>query len=188
MAGLLLGLLTVLAGPGAAQAEPFPTTVGDVTAFAADGPVYRLTAGRTEARVRFVSTETFRIELAPDGGFTDPVGTDVVLPQGRPPATRWKDRGDRYELSTSKVTLRAYTSPLRFALHRADGTRLWAETQGLSWTGDRTTQTLARGADEQFYGAGMQNGRGSTSHRGRTVEVGVDHDWNDGGHPNSVPF
>ncbi|MEU4131556.1 NPCBM/NEW2 domain-containing protein [Streptomyces wuyuanensis] len=188
VAGLLLGLLTVFAGPGAAQAEPPPTTVGDVTAFAADGPVYRLTAGRTEARVSFVSTETFRIELAPDGGFTDPAGTDVVLPQGRPPATRWKDRGDRYELSTSKVTLRVYKAPLRFALHRADGTRLWAETQGLSWTGDRTTQTLARSADEQFYGAGMQNGRGNTSHRGRTVEVGVDYNWNDGGHPNSVPF
>ncbi|MFJ2474052.1 NPCBM/NEW2 domain-containing protein [Streptomyces sp. NPDC087659] len=188
VAGLVLGLLAVFAGPGAAQAEPSPTTVGDVTAFAADGPVYRLTAGRTEARVSFVSPEAFRIELAPDGGFTDPTGADIVLPQGRPPATRWKDRGDRYELSTSEVTVRAYKSPLRFALHRADGTRLWAETQGLTWAGDRTTQTLARGSDEQFYGAGMQNGRGNTSHRGKTVEVGVDYNWNDGGHPNSVPF
>lgn len=34
----------------------------------------------------------------------------------------------------------------------------------------------------------MQNGRGSTSHRGHTVEVGVDYHWDDGGHPNSVPF
>ncbi|MEU3298504.1 NPCBM/NEW2 domain-containing protein [Streptomyces sp. NPDC006678] len=188
VAGLLLGLLTVFAGPGGAHAEPVPTTVGDVTGFTAQGPVYRLTAGQAEARVSFVSPETFRIELAPDGGFTDPTGSDIVLPQGKPPATRWKDRGDRYELSTSKVTLRAYKSPLRFALHRADGTLLWAETKGLTWTGDRTTQTLARGADEQFYGAGMQNGRGNTSHRGKTVEVGVDYNWNDGGHPNSVPF
>ncbi|NUK37851.1 NPCBM/NEW2 domain-containing protein [Streptomyces lunaelactis] len=185
----LIGLLAAVTGPaGSAQAEPADTTVGDVTGFAPDGPVYRLTAGNAVARVSFVSGETFRIELAPDGTFTDPTGQDIVLPQGAPPATHWSDKGDRYELGTSKVTLRAYKSPLRFALHRADGTQLWAETTGLTWGQDKTTQTLARGAAEQYYGAGMQNGRGNTSHRGKTVEVGVDYNWDDGGHPNSVPF
>ncbi|MBT2444711.1 NPCBM/NEW2 domain-containing protein [Streptomyces sp. ISL-36] len=187
--GALLGLLAVFAGPGSAQsAEPPPTTVGDVTGFTAEGSVYQLAAGSARARVSFVSEETFRIELAPDGKFTDPTGRDIVLPQGPPPATRWYDRGDRYELTSAKVTVRAYKAPLRFAAFRADGTPLWSETKGLTWNQDRTVQTLARGADEQFYGAGMQNGRGNTSHRGKTVEVGVDYNWNDGGHPNSVPF
>ncbi|MGW8882554.1 glycoside hydrolase family 31 protein, partial [Streptomyces mirabilis] len=171
----------------AGAAEP-DTTVGDLTGFSADGSVYHLKAGAAEARVSFVSDETFRIELAPDGTFSDPTGDDIVLPQGTPPHTRWKERSDRYELSTSDVTLRAYKSPLRFALYRADGSRIWSEAKGLSWNGAKTTQTLARGADEQFYGAGMQNGRGNTSHRDKTVEVGVDYNWNDGGHPNSVPF
>ncbi|MFF8609344.1 NPCBM/NEW2 domain-containing protein [Streptomyces sp. NPDC015346] len=189
VAGALLGLLAVFAGPGSAQsAEPPPTTVGDVTGFTAEGSVYELTAGPARARVSFVTAETFRIELAPDGTFTDPTGRDIVLPQGPPPATRWYDRGDRYELASAAVTLRAYKAPLRFEAYRADGTPLWSETKGLTWHQDRTTQTLARGADEQFYGAGMQNGRGNTSHRGKTVEVGVDYNWNDGGHPNSVPF
>ncbi|MFJ2152634.1 NPCBM/NEW2 domain-containing protein [Streptomyces microflavus] len=186
-----LGLFAALAGPGNARAEDAPpesTTVGDVTGFRAEGPVYRLSAGPAEARVSFVSEETFRIELAPDGRFTDPTGEDIVLPQGKAPRTRWKDRGDRYELSTDEVTLRAYKKPLRFALHRADGSRVWSEAKGLSWTGDTTVQTLARGAGEQFYGAGMQNGRGNTSHRDKTVQVAVDYNWNDGGHPNSVPF
>ncbi|MEU2025191.1 NPCBM/NEW2 domain-containing protein [Streptomyces sp. NPDC016469] len=188
----LLGLFAVLTGPGAARAagpaEPAGTTVGDLTGFAADGAVYRLTAGAAKARVSFVSEETFRIELAPDGTFEDPAGDAIVLPQGTPPRTRWKERGDRYELSTRSVTLRVYKSPLRFALYRADGSQVWSEAKGLSWDAEQTTQTLARGADEQFYGAGMQNGRGNTSHRGKTVEVGVDYNWNDGGHPNSVPF
>ncbi len=192
VAGALLGLLTAFAGPGgSATAEPIDnpdTTVGEVTGFAADGAVYRLTAGRTEARVSFVTADTFRIELAPDGTFTDPTGTDITLPQGPPPTTHWRDLGDRYELGTAEVILRVTKSPLRFAAVRSDGTPLWNETRGLSWNRDRTVQTLARGADEQFYGAGMQNGRGNTSHRGRTVEVGVDYNWNDGGHPNSVPF
>ncbi|GAA1363038.1 NPCBM/NEW2 domain-containing protein [Streptomyces beijiangensis] len=187
----LLGLLAVFAGPGSATADTTAaadTAVGDVTGFSADGSVFHLKAGAAEARVSFVSDETFRLELAPDGTFTDPTGTDIVLPQGKPPRTHWKDRGDRYELSTDRVTLRAYKSPLRFALFRADGTQVWAESKPLSWSADTTTQTLARGADEQFYGAGMQNGRGNTSHRGQTVEVGVDYNWDDGGHPNSVPF
>ncbi|MFF0557272.1 NPCBM/NEW2 domain-containing protein [Streptomyces sp. NPDC004266] len=189
LAEAVLGLLTAFAGPGTtASADPSDTTVGDVTGFAADGAVYRLTAGHAEARVSFVTADAFRIELAPDGKFTDPTGTDITLPQGPPPATRWRDLGDRYELATAKVTLRATKSPLRFSAVRADGTPLWTETQGLTWNQDRTVQTLARGADEQFYGAGMQNGRGNTSHRGKTVEVGVDYNWNDGGHPNSVPF
>lgn len=188
---MALGLFAALAGPGNARAEDAPpeaTTVGDVTGFRAEGPVYRLSAGPAEARVSFVSEETFRIELAPDGRFTDPTGDDIVLPQGKAPRTRWKDRGDRYELSTDEVTLRAYKKPLRFALHRADGSRVWSEAKGLSWTGDTTVQTMARGAGEQFYGAGMQNGRGNTSHRDKTVQVAVDYNWNDGGHPNSVPF
>ncbi|MFE5661519.1 NPCBM/NEW2 domain-containing protein [Streptomyces sp. NPDC056517] len=199
LAGAVLGLLAAFAGPGTTAsalptdsadttAQEPDTTVGDLTGFAAAGSVYRLTAGQAQARVSFVTADTFRIELAPDGTFTDPTGSDITLPQGPPPATRWRDLGDRYELSSAKVTLRAYKSPLRFAALRADGTPLWSESRGLSWTADRTTQTLARGTTEQFYGAGMQNGRGNTSHRDKTVEVGVDYNWNDGGHPNSVPF
>ncbi|MFJ5850029.1 NPCBM/NEW2 domain-containing protein [Streptomyces sp. NPDC092903] len=187
----LLGLFAVVSGPGGAQADsaaPTESTVGDLTGFSADGSVYHLRAGTARARVSFVSDETFRIELAPDGTFTDPAGDAIVLPQGTPPRTHWKERSDRYDLSTGDVTLRAYKSPLRFALYRADGTRVWSEAKGLSWDGEKTTQTLARGGDEQFYGAGMQNGRGNTSHRGKTVEVGVDYNWDDGGHPNSVPF
>ncbi|WP_263171665.1 NPCBM/NEW2 domain-containing protein [Streptomyces sp. SCSIO ZS0520] len=193
LAGALAGLLATFVGTaGSAQAEDPAaeegTTVGKVTGFAAKGSVYQLSAGAAKARVSFVDKETFRIELAPDGTFTDPTGKDIVQPQGKPPATRWKEKGDRYELSTGAVTLRAYKSPLRFALYRADGSKVWEETKGLTWTKDSTTQTLDRGAEEQFYGAGMQNGRGNTSHRGQRVEVGVDYNWDDGGHPNSVPF
>ncbi|MFD7923694.1 NPCBM/NEW2 domain-containing protein [Streptomyces sp. NPDC059740] len=193
LAGALLGLAAAVTGPaGPVQAAaPGATahTVGDVTGFEAEnGAVYALRAGDAAARVSFVTADTFRIELAPDGTFTDPTGDDIVLPQGRPPATHWRERGDAYEMSTSKVTLRAYKAPLRFELRRHDGTLLWSETKGLTWDGTQTTQTLGRGAHEQFYGAGEQNGSGNTSQRGRTLEVGVDYDWDEGGHPNSVPF
>ncbi len=186
--GAVLGLVAALAGPVGSAHGDGATTVGDVTGFTARGSVYRIRAGEAEARVSFTGAETFRLELAPDGTYADPAGKDIVLPQGAAPRTWWREKRDRYELSTAEVTLRVYKKPLRFALHRADGHRIWAETKGLSWDKEQTTQTLARGADEQFYGAGMQNGRGNTSHRGKTVEVGVDYNWDDGGHPNSVPF
>ncbi|MFF9623581.1 NPCBM/NEW2 domain-containing protein [Streptomyces griseosporeus] len=196
--GVVLAALALFAVPVTAGAAPppadavaaaeTPTVIGAVTGFSASGAGFTLTAGTAKARADFVSPGAFRLQVAPDGTFTDPVGDDIVLPQGTPPATRWADRGDRYELSTSQLTLRAYKSPLRFALYRADGTRLWEEAKGISWTGTATTQTLARGATEQFYGLGEQNGSGNTSHRGRTLQVGVDYNWNEGGHPNSVPF
>ncbi len=63
---------------------------------------------------------------------------------------------------------------------------MWEESAPLSWDDRSTTQTLARGGNEQYYGAGEQNG--SFSHRGTTVQVGVDYNWDEGGHPNSVPF
>ncbi|WP_018566537.1 NPCBM/NEW2 domain-containing protein [Streptomyces sp. PsTaAH-124] len=193
-AAAVLAVLATTAGPStpALAAESAGATassvIGAVTGFSHSGAAYTFTAGTAKARVTFVTADTFRIEVAPDGTFTDPVGADIVLPQGKAPATRWRDRGDRYELSTDKVTLRAYKSALRFGLYRADGTRLWEESRGISWDGTATTQTLARGADEQFYGTGEQNGSGNTSHRGKTLQVGVDYNWNEGGHPNSVPF
>ncbi|WP_033820512.1 NPCBM/NEW2 domain-containing protein [Kitasatospora sp. MBT63] len=176
------GLTTALA-PTAVAAV---TSAGAVTAFSADGAVYSISAGTARARVSFTTDRVFRIELAPNGTFTDPTGSDIVLPQGAPPATTWRDAGDRYEISTTAVTLRVYKSALRFALYRADGSQVWSESKPLSWDGKATTQTLARGAAEQFFGAGEQNG--SFTYRGRTVQVGQDTNWNEGGHPNSVPF
>ena len=48
------------------------------------------------------------------------------------------------------------------------------------------TQTLARGAQEQFFGGGMQNGR--FSHRDTSITISRDDNWDDGGNPNAAPF
>ncbi|MER8187342.1 NPCBM/NEW2 domain-containing protein [Kitasatospora sp. NPDC094015] len=176
------GLSAALA-PAAVAAT---TSAGAVTAFSAAGSVYSIAAGTARARVSFTTDRVFRIELAPTGTFTDPTGSDIVLPQDAPPATSWRDAGDHYEISTAQLTLRVYKAALRFALYRADGSQVWSEAKPLSWDGRSTTQTLTRGATEQFFGAGEQNG--SFTHRGRTVQVGQDTNWNEGGHPNSVPF
>lgn len=173
------------------------TTIGAITGFRADGATYTISAGSAAVRVIFQDSDLFRIWLAPNGTFTDPANTPpanptdpganiVVKTDYAAPATSWADRGGFYEIRTAKLKLRASKNPLRFTLLAADGRQIWTETQGLSWGADGTAQTLSRGAQEQFFGGGMQNGR--FSHRGNTIHVERNFNWEDGGNPNSSPF
>ncbi|WP_187413527.1 NPCBM/NEW2 domain-containing protein [Micromonospora sp. MP36] len=186
---------SVLASRPAMAAES--RELGAVTGFHADRATYTLTAGDARVRVAFLTDDVFRIWLAPDGQFTDPANTppddpaapdaNIVVKTDYPnPQTSWSDAGGYYSLRTSAIEVRAYKSPLRFALHRADGSTVWSETQPLRWTDTTTSQTLARGATEQFLGGGMQNGR--FSHRGTTIQVARNFNWEDGGNPNSSPY
>lgn len=76
--------------------------------------------------------------------------------------------------------------PLTLRLADETGRTLWAETAPLSWSSAGTTQTLAQGSKEQFFGGGMQNGR--FSHRDTTIGISRDYNWNEGGNPNAAPF
>ncbi len=195
----LAAVIAVLAGllastPATAAA---PGQLGNVTGFHADRATYTFDAGTAKVRVVFLKNDVFRIWLAPDGEFTDPANTPPENPDdpssnivvktdyGTPPTT-WRDRGPYYELQTSAVQVRAYKAPLRFSVHRPNGSTIFSETAPLSWTDDSATQELTRGATEQFLGGGMQNGR--YSHRGQTIKVERNFNWEDGGNPNSSPY
>lgn len=176
-------------GYTATAAIPTATTVGNATGLTkgADGG-YRIQAGSAAARIDFTSEDVFRLQLAPTGTFTDPAGREMVPnPPSTIKTTKEFDAGDYWAIASKDLTLRAYKSPLRFALYRADNrTLVWQETRGLTWTGDAMQQTLARGPQEQFYGAGEQNG--SFSHRDQTVHVANNYNWDAGGYNNSQPF
>ncbi|GGS31860.1 NPCBM/NEW2 domain-containing protein [Actinokineospora fastidiosa] len=167
-----------------------------MTGFAVDGGTVTLRAGDAAVRVVFLKDDVFRLWLAPDGEFSDPASTapedpdapasTIVVKRDYPtPEVTTEDKGDYYSLRTGKAEVRAYKDPLRFALHQG-GRRIWAETAPLSWTDKSATQTLTRGATEQFVGGGMQNGR--FSHRGQTIRITRDFDWDDGGNPNASPY
>ncbi|MQA25924.1 MAG: DUF5110 domain-containing protein [Micromonosporaceae bacterium] len=201
-AAAVLALGAGVLGPGAPSAAARAaalgeTTLGDVTGFTADGATYTFEAGDAKVRVIFQRDDVFRIWLAPDGTFTDPANDDpsdptapaadiVVKDDYARPQTNHTDDADKYELRTSKVILRAYKSPLTFSLHRPDGSLIWAETQPLSWTDTTAAQHFTRKAGEQFLGGGMQNGR--FSHRGQTIKIERNFNWEDGGHPNASPY
>ncbi|WP_433236049.1 TIM-barrel domain-containing protein [Streptosporangium sp. CA-135522] len=163
-------------------------TIGNVTAFSGSGNAYTVTAGSAVVRIRFARSDVFRLWLAPSGTFTDPAGSDITVKTDFGPVTTAStDAGGYYRISTPAVSLRVYKSPLRFALYRADDTTLlWAEAQGLTWTGTQTSQYLSRGADEQFYGTGLRLGEWAL--RGKTVPIAVDNRWRENNNASPAPF
>ncbi len=137
--------------------------------------------------VQFVSEDVFRIQMAYDGKFTNPAGNDLIIatPDNAIQLST-EDRGDYFLMKTPQLALRAYKGDLRFALYKQDNqTLVWEEVQGITY-GKQTVQYLRRGPDEQFFGGGMQNGR--FSHRGKTIKMTIDYNWEDGGNPNPSTF
>ena len=167
---------------------PDNTDVGNLTGFTARDGGYDIAAGATRARVEFTAEDELRLQVAPDGTFTDPAGTEIVRQPPKPISTiTATDAGDHWRIASRDAVLRVYKSPLRFALYHADDrTVIWQEDKPLRWTQGALRQSLARGADEQFYGGGEQNG--SFSHRDQIVNVSNNFNWNEGGYNNSQPF
>lgn len=199
-AALLAGLLAVAglaaAGPVAAPAAAAPAgatataTAGTVTGFTRSGNTYTVaTSSGARARVVIARSDIFRLWLSPDGAFTDdPAGTDLApTTDFGPVTTGWSDAGTYYRITTPALSIRVDKSPLRFSVYRADNTTpVWQETRPTSWGGGRTTQYLARGADEQFYGTGLR--LGAWALRGKTVPVAVDNQWRENTNASPAPF
>ncbi|MBD0421859.1 RICIN domain-containing protein [Streptomyces sp. TRM S81-3] len=189
--------------PSYAAAQPSGTSeaaggrLGDATGFTADGDTYTVTAGDAELRISFPDDDLFRVHLAPDGRFSDPANDDpedpdapdadiVVKNDYQGARSTHTETDDAYVIRTDEATLTVTKSPVTLALADEDGRQLWRETAPLAWSDDGTVQTLRQGEREQFFGGGMQNG--SFSHRGETIDISRDYDWNEGGNPNAAPF
>ncbi|HVW35152.1 MAG TPA: TIM-barrel domain-containing protein, partial [Acidimicrobiia bacterium] len=171
--------------------------VGKIRKIRRDGPTVEVDAPPSRVRVTFLAGDVVRLWVAPAGRFTDPANSPpppgepkavIVVKQDYPGVTpEVVDAGDHYRLVTPALTVRLNKDPLRFGLwETATEARIVEESSVLTWNGAQTAQHLTRGATEQFFGGGMQNGR--FSHRGATIDIEVSYDWNDGGCPNSVPF
>jgi hypothetical protein len=149
---------------------------------------YIITSFNSKVKVVFYRHDVFRIWLAPGGAFFEPAADHIVVPELVPlESTNWSDHEDYYIMESDEVILRAYKSPLRFAMYKKDNaTLIWEESAPLSF-GETSRQRISRGAEEHYYGCGMQNGY--FSHRDRTVKIeNVFGDWGDGTTPNPAPF
>ncbi|MFF8843038.1 TIM-barrel domain-containing protein [Streptomyces sp. NPDC015127] len=199
LASVLIGVSAASPGAAASLANGGSTAgrLGDVTGFEADGDDYTVSSGPAKLRISFQDDDLFRIHLAPDGRFTDPANDDPSDPKA-PDAdivvkrdyagagSTFSENADAYVIRTDEATLTVAKSPLTLTLADEDGKELWRERAPIAWSEEGTVQSLTQGAEEQFFGGGMQNGR--FSHRGQAIDIDRDYNWNDGGNPNAVPF
>ncbi|WP_329126211.1 glycoside hydrolase family 31 protein [Streptomyces sp. NBC_01465] len=167
---------------------PEATDAGNLTSFGGSHGTYEIAAGALKARADFLADDTLRLQASPDGVFADPAGSHMI--QKQPAAQRHTtsfDAGTYYGIRSKSSVLRVYKKPLRFGLYKADNrTPIWQEDAPLRWTSGGMRQSLDRGASEQFFGGGEQNG--SFSHRDQVMNVGNNTNWNEGGYNNSQPF
>lgn len=150
-------------------------------------------------RLSFFDPFTVRYWLAIDGNFSDTgAAADVIVGKGSPVALALNDAGAYYEVTQSpapspNVVVRLQKAPCQLTI-LVDGAPVVQEAAPLSWNTSTSWNTLARDAAplapgltaEWFFGGGMQNGR--FSHRDESITIAVDYNWDDGGHPNSVPW
>jgi alpha-glucosidase len=199
----LLPLLALCLLAAACAAE---TTLTSLTAISCAGAQCELTAGTSAGgsaplRLAFWGPATVRWWLALDGNFSDPglIGSAIIGAPAPGLAVQQRDGGAYYELTLAgapagAATVRLQKAPLLLTL-LVNGAPVLQEAAPLSWDGASTWQTLVRDAPaslapglsaEHFFGGGMQNGR--FAHRDQTIFIGVDYNWDDGGHPNTVPL
>ncbi|MFJ6521592.1 TIM-barrel domain-containing protein [Streptomyces filamentosus] len=184
---VLVATVFSVAGPASPAAA---ATAGNVTGVVQSGNTVTVsTSTAAKARVVIARQDIFRIWLSPNGTFTDdPAGNALAIDTDfGPVTTSVTDAGTYYRISTPTLNIRVDKSPMRFSVYRADNTTLvWAESQPLSWTGTQTSQYLAQGADEQFYGTGLRLGEWAL--RGKTVPVAVSNTWKENTNASPAPF
>lgn len=163
------------------------TALGNLTGFKVNHNEAIISSGISRLKVIFYSDDIFRIWLAPDGNFTDPDDSDIVINYpDKKPKIKTIDAGTYYKMQSAKCVVRIYKKPVRFAMYDVSNTKkIWVESKPLLF-GAKTVQTMQRDTDEYFYGCGMQNGY--FSHRDKDILIEKGGGWNDGGRANPVPF
>ncbi|MFF5970341.1 TIM-barrel domain-containing protein [Streptomyces sp. NPDC012769] len=188
--GLVAALVAALLSLGGPVAPASAASAGNATGVTRSGNTFTIsTSTAAKARVVVARQDIFRIWLSPRGTFTDdPAGNALAIDTDFGAVTASvADAGAYYRISTPAMNIRVNKSPLRFSVYRADNTTLvWQEAQPLSWTGSQTSQYLAQGADEQFYGTGLRLGEWAL--RGKTVPVSVSNTWKENTNASPAPF
>ncbi|MFC7679359.1 discoidin domain-containing protein [Paenibacillus sp. GCM10028914] len=172
-------------------------TVGNISDFAQKNDnTFEITSGSDKIKIIFQREDMVRIWLGVNGQFKEltgkstekPIEPIVIKEDFGSVQVKWSDEGSYYKMETNKFILRAYKSPLKFAMYKSDNeTVVWEEAAGLNYNGQSTSQQLVRGEDEYYYGGGMQNG--FFNHRDRKIAIANNYgDWGSGTVSNPSPF
>ncbi len=191
-----MALAVALGGAAAlpAMAAPLPL-------HAAAAPTGRV-INPTTAEVALPGGETLTIDFYGDNIFRlfcDPKGGIVRNPEATPPAdilvptarrtltapVALTKEGDNIVVASPSVSVIISASGM-ISVRDKDGNMIVEQTEPLAFADESTTLGLKEGADEWYYGGGVQNGR--FSHRGRAIDIVNQNSWTDGGVCSPAPF
>lgn len=163
------------------------TALGNLSGLHITNNGVEVSSGISKLKIIFYNDNIFRIWLAPDGQFTDPADSDIIINYPvLKTIIKTSDESTYYKVQSKTCVVRIYKSPLRFAMYDVNNKeQIWEESKPLLF-GARTVQTMHRGSNEYFYGCGMQNGY--FSHRDKDILIEKGGGWDDGGRANPVPF
>ena len=147
---------------------------------------YEFVSGYAKVKLMFYRDDIFRIWLAPDGEYTNPAANSIVVDYGvKNPRVSMADNGSYYKFTTPQCVVRVYKNPIRFAMYDKNNRAvIYEEAEPLAF-GLKTTQTMRRSGDEDFYGCGMQ--QGNFSYAGKEADIEVT-GWDEDQSSNPAPF
>jgi len=142
-------------------------------------------------KVVFYQSDVFRLMMAKDGNFADPLNNpeeaQIILDfDSRAQNVKLDSAKNTISFSTKDLTLIFNKKKSTFELKNADNKTIWKELKPISIGDSTTTQYLSSTKDTYFYGGGQQNGY--FSHKGKKIDIVADGNWDEGGHPNPAPF
>ncbi len=120
----------------------------------------------------------------------NPAKAQILVPEAIEDLSRVTFREDvaagTYTFTTPKIVVIINKADSRLCVTDIFGKVILEEAEPLQLTETATTQTLKTHPDELFFGGGQQNGY--LSHKGRSIDIIADANWDEGGHPNPAPW
>lgn len=102
-------------------------TLGDVKEVTKDDNEVTIKLQNEEVKITFYKNDLFRLWMDPDKDFDDPTKGKIIdkteeefIKEHGNVNVNKEDAGDYYKITTEKVILRVYKSPMRLALYKAD--------------------------------------------------------------------
>lgn len=142
--------------------------------------------------IDFYGDNIFRLFCDPKGGIVrNPEATppaDILVPNARQPMTapvKMAKEGDNIVVASPEISVIIGPTGL-ISVKDKDSNIIVEQTVPLTFGDDKVSLGLREGADEWYYGGGVQNGR--FSHRGRAIDIVNQNSWTDGGVCSPVPF
>ncbi len=155
-----------------------------------DSRVEITTNDNERVSIELIKADVIRIWAGANNKLVDAQNksTNIVLPY-QLGGTDYElvDNTDYHLLQTTQLSLRIYSSPLRFEAYKADNeTLIWQELKPIDLAEKNSYQTLSTNTNEHFFGGGQQNGQ--FEFKGKALEISYSGGWEEYDRPSPAAF